>query len=376
MTGAAATSGRYLAIDVLRGATVALMIVVNMALNEALSFGQMLHSNWDGFTLTDAVFPTFLFVTGASLAFTAERYARGGPSGYFRRIANRSLRIFLCGVFVSNFPFLSIVRGEVLWHSIDTLRIMGVLQRIALTYFLASTLLYFVRWRGALLGAVVLLAIGGGIAFGLGDHSLTGSAAARIDTALFGARHLYQLEGAPFDPEGLLGTLAATANVLAGYLAVAFLRHRSAHGGPTGRDLTAMAATGAALMLFALVLNPVDPINKKLWTTSYTVLTIGIDIVVLAVLVQIVDRWQATRGTGYFAIFGKNALAVYIVADLTMALAWTLPVGHVALFRWVYDHGFAWIGGKWASLAMALAFAQLCWLFAWLLDRKRIYIKL
>ena len=277
---------------------------------------------------------------------------------------------------MSNFPFLSIVQGQVAWHSIDTLRIMGVLQRIALTYFLAASLLYFVRWRGALLGAVVLLAIGGGIALGFGDHSLTGSAVVRIDTAMLGARHLYQLEGAPFDPEGLLGTLPATANVLAGYLAVTFLRHRAAKGRLVGRDLAAMAATGGGLVLLALALHPVDPINKKLWTTAYTLLTIGIDVVVLAMLVQLVDRWRATRGTGYFATFGKNALAIYIVADLTMAIAWTLPVGHVALFRWVYDHGFAWIGGKWASLVMALAFAQICWALAWLLDRQRIYVKL
>lgn len=373
---AARPADRYLAIDVLRGATVALMIVVNMSISEALSFGQLLHSQWDGFTLTDAVFPTFLFVTGASLAFTAERYARDGAGSYFRRAANRSLRIFLCGLVVSNFPFFTMVKGQVVWETLDTFRVMGVLQRIALTYFAASALLYFVRWRGALLAAVIALVAGELIAQAFGDHSLTGSAAARIDTALLGARHLYQLEGAPFDPEGLLGVLPGTANVLAGYLAVTFLRGRAARGGASGRDLAVMAAVGAVLAAVALALAPVIPINKKLWTASYTLLSIGIDVILLAVLVQVIDRWRATRGTGYFAVFGKNALVVYMVAELAMALSWAVKVGGTSLFMLAYNNGFAWIGGKWGSLALAILFTQACWLFAWVLDRKRIYIKL
>ena len=373
---------RYRAIDVLRGMTVALMIVVNMSLNETLSFAPLLHSAWDGFTLTDAVFPTFLFVVGASLAFTAERYAREGAAAYARRIGNRSLRIFLCGLVVSNFPFFTIVHGHIVVQPIETIRIMGVLQRIALAYLLAAGLLYRVSWRGvlaysaaALIGAELVAQFGG-------DHSLTGNAAARIDYALLGAGHRYQLEGAPFDPEGLLGTIPASVNLLAGYLATRFLRHRAAIGASRGsggivtRDLLAMTGVGLALMIGALMLKTGIPINKKLWSISYTLLTIGIDVVLLAAMVQIVDRWSVRAGTTYFEIFGKNALVVYMVAELAMNLGWTLHIGATPLLRWIYDIGFAWIGGKTASLVYALAFTQACWMLAWFLDRRRIYVRL
>lgn len=379
---AAAAAPRYRAIDVLRGMTVALMIVVNMSLNETLSFAPLLHSAWDGFTPTDAVFPTFLFVVGASLAFTTERYAREGAGAYARRIGMRSLRIFLCGVVVSNFPFFTILHDHIVVQPIETIRIMGVLQRIALAYLIAAGLLYRLSWRGVVVYSAITLIVAELIAHFGGDHSLTGNAAARIDYALLGTRHLYQLEGAPFDPEGLLGTIPATVNLLAGYLATRFLRHRAAlgasrgHGGIATRDLLAMAGVGLALVLGALALQGGIPINKKLWSTSYTLLTIGIDVVLLAAMVQIVDRWAVRAGTGYFEVFGKNALVVYMVAELAMNLGWTLHVGATPLLRWVYDAGFAWIGGKTASLVYALVFAQACWVLAWALDQRRIYIRL
>lgn len=367
---------RYLAIDVLRGLTVALMIVVNMSISESLSFAQLLHTTWNGFTLTDAVFPTFLFIVGASLGFTADRYARDGAGPYFRRVTERSARIFLCGLIVSNFPFFSIVDGHVLWQSFDSVRIMGVLQRIALAYLIAAGLLYGLRARGVLLWSAVALLGVTAILLGYGDFSLTGNAAVRVDRALLGASHLYQHEGAPFDPEGLLGTLPAAVNVLAGYLATAFLRARAAAGGVRGRDLAAMAGIGVLLIGAAMLVDPLLPINKKLWTASYTLCTIGLDLLVLAGLIQWIDRWRLRFGTRYFEIFGKNALAVYMAAELAMNLAWTLPVGHTSLFMAIYEALFAGVGGKWGSLVYALLFTQACWLLAWTLDRRKIHIRL
>lgn len=366
---------RYLAIDVLRGMTVALMIIVNMSIGHAQSFAQLLHAHWDGFTLTDLVYPTFLFVVGASLGFTAERYAREGAGPYFRRVLERSVRIFICGFIVSNFPFFTLTDGHFVWASPENWRIMGVLQRIALCYLLAATVLYRSGVRGAILFSIVAL-IGTEIAMQLGgDRSLTGNLQVMIDRMFLGERHLYQLEGAPFDPEGLFGTIPATVNVLAGYVAVRFLRARAAVG-IGGRDLVAMAGVGLLLVAAGLGLSHWIPVNKKLWSTSYVLLTIGLDMMLLALMVQIVDRSGLRSFAAPFEAFGKNALAVYMAAELVMGLGWAISFNGTPLFLLVYERLFAPIGGKWGSLVYALLFAACCWAFARMLDRRRIYIRL
>jgi predicted acyltransferase len=365
-------SNRFQAVDVLRGLTLALMIVVNMSISDTLSFSQLLHSTWNGFTLTDAVFPTFLFVMGNALGFTLERYETQGRTVLLRKVAVRTGIMFLCGLVVSNFPFFTFQDGAVHWESLSQLRIMGVLQRISLAYALATLIVHVSGIRGAVIYIAAALIGNVWLNAAFGDNTLAGNAALKLDTFVLGASHLYRGEGMPYDPEGLLGTFPAVVNVLAGYLAVRYVRER-----PEGRTpLPFLFSAGLVLIVLSLALNGWVPINKKLWTSTYVLCTTGLDLVVLSALILLVDVWKVRWLPAYFEIFGKNALAIYILAELLMALAWTIQVGAHPLFLWIFEAGFHWLPGKWASLLFALAFAQICWLVAFIMDRKRIYVRI
>jgi len=366
-------NNRYLSVDVLRGMTLALMIVVNMSIDAKLSYPPLLHAVWHGLTLTDAVFPTFLFVVGGAMGFSLERYQALGPRVLVGKVIRRGVLILACGVFISNFPFCHLgPDGSLVWQTLSQVRVLGVLQRIGLAYVLAALLLSFAGWRWAVAWSVAALAGYAWVLSAFGDLTLTGNAPVKLDLMVLGASHLYHGEGVPYDPEGLLGLIPATVNLLAGYAAIAFLRRRPA----TAKTVLQLAAVGGGLILLALAWNTVLPINKKLWTSSYVLCTVGIDLVVLAGLAGLIDGIGVRRGVGYFEIFGKNTLAIYILSEILNAIMWTLPVGGTSLFMWIYAHGFQWAGDRPGSLLLALAMMQLCWLVAWLLDRRRIYIRL
>jgi len=355
MTGSA---GRYPSLDVLRGLTVALMIVVNTPGNWGHVYAPFLHAPWHGFTLTDWVFPSFLFVVGNALAFTLPRYKDMGGHAVLAKIGKRSAIIVGLGLLLCLLPKLGGPLSEV--------RLPGVLQRIGLCFGIAALVLHYLGTRGALVFSVAALA-GHWLVLALfGDYSLEGNAGRTIDLWLFGAGHLYKGEGIPFDPEGLLGTLPATVNVIAGYFAGQYLREK----GATTRSLSVLAAAGAALCMLALCWAPLLPINKKLWTGSYVLLSTGATLIVLAALAWVIEMRGVRRWAYFFEVFGKNTLFIYvlsqvavIVLDKTGAygpLAATLkPIG----------------SAKAASLVFALLFMLACWLVGYWADKRKIYIK-
>jgi predicted acyltransferase len=368
---------RSQAIDVLRGLTLALMIVVNMSISEELSYAPLLHAAWHGLTLTDVVFPTFLFVVGTALSFTLEKYQGMGDAAVLGKIVRRTALIFLCGYLLYWFPFFQFAPvdqgGSLALLPLANTRIPGVLQRIALGYGFAALILHYGKERGAalfcvaaLLGAWWLMATGG-------DYSLTGNAGLRLDKFLLGDAHLYHGEGIAFDPEGILGTLPAIVNVLAGYFAGRYLRRR----GPGYETIAKLMLAGTLCIVVALAWQGVLPINKKLWTSSYVVCTVGIDLCVLAVLVYLIDLRKAHGWPYFFEVFGRNTLFIYLFSELLMSISWLAHVGNQALFDWLYRSGFQWwAGNKNGSLLFALAFMLFCWLVAYGLDKKNIYIKL
>ncbi len=346
---------RLQSIDVLRGLTVAFMIVVNTPGNEAHAFPQLLHAAWHGFTLTDLVFPTFLFAVGNAMAFTVPRQLESGS--LWPKTARRVVLILLLGLMLNELArqLLSLPGGT---------RLPGVLQRIALAFGLATAVLYYLKERGALVFSVLaLLAYGLALAL-LGDLSLTGNVGLKIDLWLFGPSHLYHGEGIPFDPEGLLGTIPATVNVLGGYAAGRLLMR------PGARAL--LLGGGAMLVLLSLGLKGIQPVNKKLWTSTYVLLTIGLDLLLLCLL-----DWLGSRSwMPFFEVFGKNALATYLLSELAVIVLLAIPVGKANAFGWTYQHVFEGVGGmQFGSLLFALTFMLGCWLFAYALDRKGIYFK-
>jgi len=362
-------------IDVLRGLTLALMIVVNMSISETQSYAPLLHAPWHGLTLTDLVFPSFLFVVGTAMAFTLDRYEAQGTAAFLSKVARRTALIFLCGYLLYWFPFFRVdAAGALELRPLAETRIPGVLQRIALCYGAAALIVHAGGVRLALAFSAAALLGTWALLVGFGDLTLKGNAALKLDLWLLGPGHLYQGEGIPFDPEGLLGTLPATVNVLAGWLAGHALRRSGANWETVAR----LALAGAACVALAWLWSELLPFNKKLWTSSYTLVSCGVALVLLAALVwRFQLRAPAPRWGWFFEIFGRNTLFLYLVAELTMAVLWLTQVGGQATMLWLYDGLFrSWLPDKPASLLFALVFMGACWAVGWILDRRRIYIKL
>lgn len=352
------SAGRYQSLDVLRGLTVALMIVVNTPGSWSHVYAPLLHAPWHGFTPTDWVFPSFLFVVGNALAFTLPRYEGMGERAVLARIARRSATIVALGLMLMWLPKLGGPLGEV--------RLPGVLQRIGLCFGIAALVLHYLGARGALAFSVLAL-LGHWLVLALfGDYSLEGNAGRAIDLWLFGAGHLYQGEGMPFDPEGLLGTLPAVVNVIAGYFAGSYLRRH----GATPRTLAVLAAAGVALSLLALGWSPLLPVNKKLWTGSYVLLSSGTALLVLAALAWAIEVRGTRRWCYFFEVFGRNTLFIYVLSQVAV-----VALRSAGLLAPVADAVQAASNPKAASLAFALLFTLACWLVGYVLDRQRIYIK-
>lgn len=369
---------RFQAIDVLRGMTVALMIVVNMSMDETHSYGPLLHAAWHGLTLTDLVFPTFMFVVGASLSFNLDSYEVAGRAAVLKKIVTRTALIFLIGYLLYWFPFFEVdAAGHWSTAALGNTRIMGVLQRIALGYGAAALIVHGWGQRGAVVFSVMALLVYWLLLYTLGDYSLPGNAVLRLDRYLLGDAHLFHGEGIAFDPEGILSTLPSIANVLAGYLAGRFIRAR----GVNYETIALLLMSGAAAIGLALGWGSVLPINKKLWTSSYALCAIGIDAIVLSMLIYVIDlrpsRSRSCDWSYFFKVLGRNTLLIYLLSEVLQGLLDLVKVGGQPLTGWVYHAMLQpWAGDKPGSLLLALAYMLMCWLVAFLLDRQKIYFKL
>jgi len=295
-------------------------------------------------------------VVGNALVFTLPKYS--GGRAVLAKIGKRAAIIFLLGFLLFWFPFTG---------PLSETRIPGVLQRIALCFALAALVLHFTKERGAIVFCVLAL-LGHWYALAVfGDNTLQGNAANRLDLWLLGEGHLYKGEGIPFDPEGILGTLPATVNVIAGYFAGRLVLEK----GASYETLAKMMMSGVLLIGVALCWNSALPINKKLWTGSYVLLSIGLDLLMLPLLIYAIEMRGWRRGTYFFEVFGKNTLFIYLFAELVVIVldraAWYGPL-HTALFVPLAP-------AKAASLMFALCFMFACWLVAYAMDRRRMYIK-
>ena len=391
-------TARFRSLDVFRGATVALMILVNNPGSWAHMYPPLAHAPWHGCTPTDLVFPFFLFAVGNALAFVMPGLLAGPAGDFWAKVARRTLLIFLIGLFLNASPFVRWgAEGELVLRPWDTLRIMGVLQRIALCFGAAAAIVWLFGRRGAAgpLWATAVLLVGYAaacVALGApGDpYSLQGWFGTAIDQALLGTAHLYKGEGVPFDPEGLASTVPAVAQVLLGWWV-----GRMLVAGPVSAALVARLFLWATALLVVAYFWQLDmPLNKKIWTSSYVLHTTGLAMMALAAFIHLIDiRRQPRELAGwatFFKVFGKNPLFVFVLSGFVprvLALwrwqdgvnadglpLWTSPL------PWVYNNVFAGIG-QWAgdprlgSFLFAVANLALYALLAWWLDRRRIYIR-
>ena len=368
---------RFLALDVFRGLTVCFMIIVNTPGDKLNRFAALVHADWHGFTPTDLVFPSFLFAVGNAMAFVMPKFLNTHPSVFLSKIIKRSVIIFLLGFLMYWFPFMKWDEaGQLVGKSLSETRILGVLQRIALAYFAGSLIVYFVAGK-RILGVSVLLLLSYFfllIIFGNTNDplSIQGNAVYKLDHILFGDNHLYRMNGLPFDPEGLLSTLPAIVNVLGGYLAGKFIMEK----GKTYEGLAKLLLVGCLLIVLAEAWNLVFPINKKLWTSSFALYTIGLDLCLLSSIIYFVDFKNKTFGTHFFTVFGKNALFLYLFSEiLAISMKFARVSCEQSYFKWTYQTFFEPLGGKVGSLAFAVVFMLVCWGVGYWLDKKKIYIK-
>jgi len=359
---------RYLSLDVFRGLDIALMIIVNSPGRGSTTFAPLLHAEWHGFTLTDLVFPTFLFVVGNSMSFSIKKYELLGNSTFFKKVLKRATIIFLLGFLMYWFPFFE--NGQL--KPLAETRIFGVLQRIALCYLFAAILLHYLKTKGAIIFSLIALIAYNLILVTFGDLTLTGNAVLTLDSWLIGAEHMYHGEGIAFDPEGLLSTLPAIVNVIAGYLTGRFIQNN----GQNYETISKLLMTGFALILLGLAWDMILPINKKLWTSSFVLLTTGIDLFVIGALVYLLDMSKTYKWTYFFQVFGRNPLFIYLLSELFVITLFSIKFKGTSMYNWIAETIFiAYTGGYIGSLLFALWVMLTCWLVGYLLDKKGIYIK-
>jgi predicted acyltransferase len=343
-----------------------------------MAFSPLKHAAWFGFTPTDLVFPSFLFAVGNAMSFSMKKFQTMSQGAVLAKIIKRTLLIFLLGYLMYWFPFFSKVDGHWGLLPISHTRIMGVLQRIALCYGIASLLIYYCKPRTVALIAVILLVgyyiilLTAGVP-GMDPFSMTGNAGYRLDISLLGEDHLYHGEGIAFDPEGLLSTLPAVVNVIAGYFAGVFISRK----GKEYEGLTKLLLCGCGLIFIALAWNMIFPISKKLWTSPFVLLTVGIDLVLLAFLIYIIEFRHKTTWTPFFNVFGKNPLFIYLLSELLIVVLWNIPAGNgESSVEWVNRVFYqAIFPGAIGSLLFALTYMMVCWSVGKWLDYKKIYIR-
>jgi predicted acyltransferase len=376
------TSNRLLSVDLLRGLTIAFMILVNDNGDFGAAYPPLLHSAWNGCTPTDIVFPTFLFIIGITTVISASsRLSRGIPKRQlFLQVVRRTIILFLLGIVVNSFPFFSL----------HTMRFFGILPRISVCYFVVATL-YLVSqgWRdklalflAILIGYWILLRFVPVPGYGIPTHDVPfmdhlHNLAFWVDRSLFSASHL---SNRTYDITGLGSTLPSIATTLLGVLTAQWLR--------TSHSFTIkvrnIALAGIAAILLGRLWNITFPINKQLWTSSFVLFVGGISMLLLAFFMWMVDRHPASRPSRIrsltdtaLLVFGTNAITAYVFSELLASGLSSIPTHagmnlqetlYQSIHRIVPDAAFA-------SLLYSLAYVAVCWLFTYQLYRRRIFVK-
>ena len=380
---------RSVSLDFFRGFTVVLMIVVNNPGSWDFIYPALDHSIWNGCTPTDLVFPFFLFATGNSLSFVMNKYEINKL--LIIKIIKRFILIFLIGLFLNWFPFLMYKDGLLVakhWHwvnknGIETgVRVLGVLQRIAICYLIASFLIVYINKKYLWFTCFTILTFYWLICFKFGlpgtPFSLQGYFGTSIDKAIIGTPHMYKGEGIPFDPEGLMSSISATVEVLFGFLIGNIIIKNEKNF----ILLSNLLLIGCGFLFLGYTLDYINPINKKIWSSSYTIYTTGLAILLLSFLIWIIDlkKIQLTI-TSFFICFGKNPLFIFVLSGLIPRLLNLIHIKSggdtVNPLEWLYEHVFQNVSKDYrlGSFLFSLFMVTCYWSFAFILDKKKIYIK-
>lgn len=358
------SSSRYLALDAVRGLTIAMMTLVTTPGSWEFIYPVFRHAEWHGCSPTDLVFPFFLFVVGSAMYFSLQKIGMQLSQAAAKNIIRRTLIIFVLGLF-----FNAVISG---W---ENLRIMGVLQRIALSYAGAAFILLLFNRTTVyaiaiffLMGYWLLLVMGGGS----DPYRLDSNIVARMDIFLLGDNHMYSGFGVPFDPEGILSTLPAIVNVLIGFELTRYVVAQQ----DKWRSIIILVSLGLLCVTLGLVWNYWLPINKSLWTSSFVIYTAGYFCCALALFIWLVDIKKITALTYPLIVYGSNSIFIYILAPFWVRAYLLVPAGEDVN---LYDGLFLLLCKLWqpinASLIFALLHVILFWCISWMLYKRNLFIK-
>jgi predicted acyltransferase len=402
---------RYLSLDIFRGATVAFMILVNNPGTWTHIYKPLEHAAWHGLTPTDLVFPFFLYAVGNAMAFVLPRIRAKGAGVFWKKIITRTLLIFLIGTFLNWFPFSGWEDGQLVFRGwewttangeIAGIRVAGTLQRIAICYFLASIVVYYLKTRTAafISGLVLLLYWLLCIAMNPSDpYSFDGWFGKAIDLRVFGTAHVYQGDGVAFENEGIISTFPAVICVIIGFIVGDYIRRREKETAAMKAETitvfeplyetTAILFTAAvALLLIGYIWSLFFPLNKKIQSSSFILTTAGLATLLLSTLVYLVEVKNKRGGwTSFFVVFGKNALFIYALSELLGGLFGFIRISaainengqrnYLSPLQWFYQKICAQVPGppENGSFIYAICIVLFLWSIAYGLDKKKIYIK-
>lgn len=399
------------------------MILVNNPGTWAHIYDPLEHAPWHGLTPTDLVFPFFLFAVGNALSFVMPRLEAGGDAVFWKKVLKRTGLIFLIGLFLNWLPFVvevnRLAEGATAFHretifkgftwidltkdkagniveTVRGIRILGVLQRIALCYFFASVIIYYLKPAKAFLAGLILLLLYWLLCY-LGNpadpYSLHGWFGTSIDKFILGETHMYKGEGIPFDPEGLMSTMPAIVQVIFGYLVGNYIQGGTRQAGQlppaigstaqTGegmyRMLSGLFVIGVGFLITGFCWDMVFPINKKIWTSSYVIYTTGLAIITISTMIYMIEIKNIRGGLArFFDVFGKNALFVFALSAFLPRTLSLIKLGDgVNPWNWLYKKVLIYTPGakENGSLLYALCVITFMWAICWWMDRKKIYVK-
>jgi predicted acyltransferase len=399
---------RYLSLDVFRGATVAFMILVNNPGTWSHIFDPLEHASWHGLTPTDLVFPFFLFAVGNAMAFVMPRLRAAGDFPFWKKIIQRSALIFLIGTFLNWFPFAHWVNGELVFRGwewtmpdgeLRGIRVLGTLQRIAICYFFASIIVYYTKTKTAAVISAVTLLLYWLVTILMNPSdpfSFEGWFGKTIDFQVLGENHVYRGDGIPFENEGLVSTIPAIIQVITGFMVGDFIRQRTLEDSelkistttirPLYRTLTHLFVAATLLLLVGYIWSLFFPINKKIQSSSFILITAGLATVIISTLIYLIEvNNKSGWWTSFFNVFGKNPLFIYALSELVPRLARLvrIPNGlnsgetlYVSPLTWFYENICALLPGppEIGSVFYAICIVMLYWCIGYWMNKRNIII--
>lgn len=365
---------RLLSLDVLRGMTIAGMILVNNPGSWAAVYPALSHAKWNGLNFADTVFPFFIFVMGISTYLSLKKFDFKISGAALFKIFKRALIIFFLGLFLHwlGDALSAHLSGKNIFN-FENLRIMGVLQRLALVYLITALCALLIKYKyipyaaGAMLGGYfIVLLIGNGFTFS--ESNIVSIA----DKVVLGAKHMYRDGTILFDPEGLLSTIAAAAQCMLGfYLGKTFFEKKNKQ----------LLIAGAIMLVVGIIFSFICPVNKKIWSPSYVILTSAVACLLLGALVWIIDEKGYKKWSVFFESFGVNPLFIFVFAGICARIfnivKFPFGEGQSTVRALVYN---IWLkpalGAYLASFLYSLLFIVFMWSIGFVLYKKKIYIKI